>query len=589
MKKIIVLLLVVLTVLFISCSKEPPVPTGEVTPPETTQEPTAEPTTEEPKADYDPVPGDNPWKPGMKMGKLPIYSGHFSKDGTRADHWLNFDEMERLVKDIATKHDLEILSLEEFTDPNGMVSRIGVINRGQIRVQSDGKYSLSFEGLLKDDAERIAAQLKDPLKHFPEFFNMEKPLIPEGNFKWIYGQSGTREQDFVNYHFWHTIVNIDEQNNLYSIENERKDLRNPLGEVQIITEEEAFRLAADQKLPTFGEVFTEAYDQVQLTYILDEKLWVPMYDFQLGEQSFRVYAFTENIDDFLKFTRNEPGNPSYDQAFTELPIYKNLAIVSNDGWHGGYTEDQLIERAQEVLTKLGWTAQGASEVEHSERAEKWFENENTDSNVSTVLQRTDKGGLWFNPDGKILVEFTKPVDLGAQKPLDYVREHLWPIIDYSKPVEADGFMIYEDGTNPTERLDNYHFNNTMAFVDESNQLYMVSIVPPHMFEYVDTVPILSIEQATEKLNRGEVMYDEYDLSQGEAFKVSRIHHVRLEYDRTRNGRYALPYYVFTVSLTYDDPQQEQYNESYLHPLEFRVNALSDETMQRFKDNKQPLQ
>lgn len=293
-------------------------------------------------------------------------------------------------------------------------------------------------------------------------------------------------------------------------------------------------------------------------------------------------SMTYNLSDLLD------GNPSRENCeFTELPVFIE---PSNEIYcHGDfpvYTRDEMEERLKDVAGLL--TDEEFTPV---------------DRNSNGNYYEAKAGNIELSMDAyssRIYIEFENSVELPpkydicdttdrdhAERSLKYLGEKYRDVIRMNNPTPSvftdfniynephTTFTLYDNSEDPLTALINYNLRK-VYFYGGAN-LTTISIFNEYDYkEFAGMYPVISYDEAYEKLISGEyytTVWEEEYIPDG--INVDEIFFTGIEYKRTHDYKYTLPYYRFLIEL-HSEWTSKNVSESIKEYGAFYVPAVSPE-------------
>ena len=230
------------------------------------------------------------------------------------------------------------------------------------------------------------------------------------------------------------------------------------------------------------------------------------------------------------------------------------------GFPRGLDRDQMLDLLNMYAERLGMEIGTVSEV--------FEEGEAGSPKILTTLKAVS---------GNIGIE----VDAGAHTlitmPEGSLPADVNSILQYEDPAEAEnrgyrGVSYAEDSKGGYSPTDVVYMRSGMTITEGGDPLKTASVSEPvsgtvylHIYDYslvteiLDDLPVITLEQALEKLKAGEYaepLKNEYTAFPGE----EQIAGLRISYKLSPAAEYIAPYYVFTVMLP--DVNAEEYYGNY---------------------------
>ncbi len=271
----------------------------------------------------------------------------------------------------------------------------------------------------------------------------------------------------------------------------------------------------------------------------------------MGFEGFMAYDVSTLLD----------GNPSRENCeFTELPVFIE---PSNEIYsHGNlpvYTMDEMEERLKDVAGLL--TDEEFTPV---------------DRHPNDDYYKAKAGNIelsMYSYSSRIYIEFENSVDLPpeydicnttdkdhAERSLEYLGEKYRDVIRMDNPTPTvftdfdiyneplTTFALYDNSEDPLTALINYNLRKVYFY--GGRKLSTISIYNNYDYkEFAGMYPVISYDEAYEKLISGDyytTVWDEHYLPDG--INTDEIFFTGIEYNRTNDYKYTLPYYRFLIEL-----------------------------------------
>lgn len=271
----------------------------------------------------------------------------------------------------------------------------------------------------------------------------------------------------------------------------------------------------------------------------------------MGFEGFMAYDVSTLLD----------GNPSRENCeFTELPVFIE---PSNEIYsHGNlpvYTMDEMEERLKDVAGLL--TDEEFTPVDRHPNGDYYKAKA---GNIELSM---------YSYSSRIYIEFENSVDLPpeydicnttdkdhAERSLEYLGEKYRDVIRMDNPTPTvftdfdiyneplTTFALYDNSEDPLTALINYNLRKVYFY--GGRKLSTISIYNNYDYkEFAGMYPVISYDEAYEKLISGDyytTVWDEHYLPDG--INTDEIFFTGIEYNRTNDYKYTLPYYRFLIEL-----------------------------------------
>ncbi len=271
----------------------------------------------------------------------------------------------------------------------------------------------------------------------------------------------------------------------------------------------------------------------------------------MGFEGFMAYDVSTLLD----------GNPSRENCeFTELPVFIE---PSNEIYsHGNlpvYTMDEMEERLKDVAGLL--TDEEFTPVDRHPNGDYYKAKA---GNIELSM---------YSYSSRIYIEFENSVDLPpeydicnttdkdhAERSLEYLGEKYRDVIRMDNPTPTvftdfdiyneplTTFALYDNSVDPLTALINYNLRKVYFY--GGRKLSTISIYNNYDYkEFAGMYPIISYDEAYNKLISGDyytTVWDEHYLPDG--INTDEIFFTGIEYNRTNDYKYTLPYYRFLIEL-----------------------------------------
>lgn len=271
----------------------------------------------------------------------------------------------------------------------------------------------------------------------------------------------------------------------------------------------------------------------------------------MGFEGFMAYDVSTLLD----------GNPSRENCeFTELPVFIE---PSNEIYsHGNlpvYTMDEMEERLKDVAGLL--TDEEFTPVDRHPNGDYYKAKA---GNIELSM---------YSYSSRIYIEFENSVDLPpeydicnttdkdhAERSLEYLGEKYRDVIRMDNPTPTvftdfdiyneplTTFALYDNSEDPLTALINYNLRKVYFY--GGRKLSTISIYNNYDYkEFAGMYPVISYDEAYEKLISGDyytTVWDEHYLPDG--INTYEIFFTGIEYNRTNDYKYTLPYYRFLIEL-----------------------------------------
>lgn len=271
----------------------------------------------------------------------------------------------------------------------------------------------------------------------------------------------------------------------------------------------------------------------------------------MGFEGFMAYDVSTLLD----------GNPSRENCeFTELPVFIE---PSNEIYsHGNlpvYTMDEMEERLKDVAGLL--TDEEFTPVDRHPNGDYYKAKA---GNIELSM---------YSYSSRIYIEFENSVDLPpeydicnttdkdhAERSLEYLGEKYRDVIRMDNPTPTvftdfdiyneplTTFALYDNSEDPLTALINYNLRKVYFY--GGRKLSTISIYNNYDYkEFAGMYPIISYDEAYNKLISGDyytTVWDEHYLPDG--INTDEIFFTGIEYNRTNDYKYTLPYYRFLIEL-----------------------------------------
>lgn len=299
----------------------------------------------------------------------------------------------------------------------------------------------------------------------------------------------------------------------------------------------------------------------------------------MGFEGFTTYDVSTLLD----------GNPSRENCeFTELPVFIE---PSNEIYsHGNlpvYTMDEMEERLKDVAGLL--TDEEFTPV---------------DRHPNSDYYKAKAGNIelsMYSYSSRIYIEFENSVDLPpeydicnttdkdhAERSLEYLGEKYRDVIRMDNPTPAvftdfdiyneplTTFALYDYSEDPLTALINYNLRKVYFY--GGRKLSTISIYNNYDYkEFAGMYPVISYDEAYEKLISGDyytTVWEEEYIPDG--INTDEIFFTGIEYKRTADYKYTLPYYRFLIELHPERSEDMQLAEGMREFGAYYVPAVSPE-------------
>lgn len=140
---------------------------------------------------------------------------------------------------------------------------------------------------------------------------------------------------------------------------------------------------------------------------------------------------------------------------------------------------------------------------------------------------------------------------------DYLKKTYRDLLSFRKPQaniyggnynnvleQSYNIEFFEGKGTLTEQIINYNFNRVAFYCDDEGKLFLARVFRPDLSEKMGDYPILSVQEATERLLAGGYYYP----SSPKSPDIDCIAKVELIYRTGQYEEYFMPYYLFYVEL-----------------------------------------
>ena len=267
----------------------------------------------------------------------------------------------------------------------------------------------------------------------------------------------------------------------------------------------------------------------------------------------------------------ENGNPwREDMALETLPVFRNGSYdPSGAGVSLGLTEAEMIAELESAAKVLGLEILDTKAETNTTKSE-----DGTivpGDTVYSICAITGRGNLTIYANGSLVYDlpsgyelpegyhftYSNNSDSEAEATMAYLTETYAPFLNYDHPeivLQGDytfsgdyirRYLVYDSGTNMTERILNYNFRAAQFAPDDSGYLMLIRISDGlRMAKKLGDYPLISVAEAKEKLLDGQYQTSVPAAMPGEKY----IAKVELVYRSGPREETLLPYYRFYVEL-----------------------------------------
>ncbi|MDE6853270.1 MAG: hypothetical protein K2J67_12455, partial [Lachnospiraceae bacterium] len=257
------------------------------------------------------------------------------------------------------------------------------------------------------------------------------------------------------------------------------------------------------------------------------------------------------------------GNPWREEDdLSALPVYQNQFLENEPS--SGANEDQMRECLLDIAGRLNLETNSLninknSIIAYDEDAD-YFSLSAQSKGLELEVDQSLTVDIGFDPAVSLpdSYHFSYSSSYGElEKTADYLKEQYSDLIHMKRPqvdISGGGYdmyqwqsyelAFYEAGEYMEENIVNYHFNRIVFYCDEEGKLFLARIFKPDLSQKIGSYPVITAEEATELLCKGNYITSVPDAFPGKSHVAKR----ELVYRTGAEEKYFMPYYRFYVEL-----------------------------------------
>lgn len=304
----------------------------------------------------------------------------------------------------------------------------------------------------------------------------------------------------------------------------------------------------------------------------------------------------------------ENGNPwREDMALDTLPVFRNGSYdPSGAGVPLGLNEAEMIAELESAAKMLGLEILDTKVETNTTKSED--DTIIPGDTVYSIRATTGRGNLKVYADGSLVYDlpsgyelpdayhftYSNTSDSEAEAVMAYLTERYSSFLNFDHPeivLQGDytfsgdyirRYLVYDSGTDMTERILNYNFRVAQFVPDDSGNLMLIRLSDGlRMGEKLGDYPLISLAEAKEKLLDGQYQTSVPLAMPGEKY----IAKVELVYRSGSREETLLPYYRFYVELQDADGWQMTQSNGLKTYGAYYVPAIQDDYISNLSRNK----